>query len=298
MEKDLIIGNATNYEWDDIKYWINSIKKSGFSGDVILVASNISKETIDIVKQKGAVPFLYGKETPEGDYKLESNNIPHVARFFYMWNAIHSRKERYRYIITTDTRDVVFQKNPSEWIENNIGQKRLIASSEGMRYKNEPWGNQNLLDAFGPFFHNALKDELIYNVGTVAGTHDYVESLMLMIFQLSVNRPIPIVDQATFNFIINTYPYIDDTLFTKNDDGWSIQLGTTIKSVESGSGDLGKIFGENTSKLIQYQMLYEDTHPVIEDNIIKNKEGIIFTIVHQYDRIPEIKEKIMELYGE
>ena len=31
--KDLIIGAYTNYNWDQIKYWVNSIEKSGFTGD-------------------------------------------------------------------------------------------------------------------------------------------------------------------------------------------------------------------------------------------------------------------------
>ena len=32
--KDIIIGGASNYSWNHLKYWINSIAKSGFTGDV------------------------------------------------------------------------------------------------------------------------------------------------------------------------------------------------------------------------------------------------------------------------
>ena len=41
--KDLIIGGASNYTWDQLKYWVNSIKLSGFKGDIVLVATNIKK---------------------------------------------------------------------------------------------------------------------------------------------------------------------------------------------------------------------------------------------------------------
>ena len=32
MKKDLIIGGASGYTWDQLKFWVNSIKKSGFTG--------------------------------------------------------------------------------------------------------------------------------------------------------------------------------------------------------------------------------------------------------------------------
>ena len=35
--KDLIIGASTNYDWDKLKYWINSINESGFEGDKALI---------------------------------------------------------------------------------------------------------------------------------------------------------------------------------------------------------------------------------------------------------------------
>ena len=47
MAKDLIIGGASNYNWDQLKYWVNSIKQTGFKGDIVLVATNMSGETVN-----------------------------------------------------------------------------------------------------------------------------------------------------------------------------------------------------------------------------------------------------------
>ena len=33
----------------------------------------------------------------------------------------------------------------------------LVFASESMLYKDEPWGNQNLLDTFGGYIHENLK---------------------------------------------------------------------------------------------------------------------------------------------
>jgi len=44
--KDLIVGCATNYDWSKLKYWINSINESGFTGNKFLVLMNCDKDTV------------------------------------------------------------------------------------------------------------------------------------------------------------------------------------------------------------------------------------------------------------
>lgn len=297
--KDLIIGGASNYTWDDLKYWINSIRNSGFKGDVALVGTNMTKATIDKLTAEGILLNLYGTQKENGDVIAPSNNAPHVERFFYLWNYLHTTKEQYRYVITTDTRDVIFQSNPSAWLEENLKMYPLVCSSEGMRYKNEPWGNQNLLEAFGPYFHNLIKDQYIYNVGVLAGEFSHIKGLLSFIFHMSVNRPIPVVDQAVFNMIINTEPWKLDTYFTHMSDGWTVNLGTTYEAVKAGSGDLGLNLGKDPTGLIKYQMLFEDKQPYIGENgVVYTSDSKPFVVVHQYDRIPTLKVKIQKLYGE
>lgn len=291
MAKDIIIGGASNYSWEHLKYWVNSIAKSGFTGDVILIATNITKETIDKLSERGVKVSLYGKRQEDGSFKADSKGAPHVERFFYIWNTLNQlNKNEYRYVITTDTRDVVFGKNPSDWLRANLKHKMLVCSSEGLKYEDEPWGNQNLLETFGPFFHNILKGNIIYNVGTIAGEFDYVKDLLLMIFQMSINRPIPIVDQAVFNFLIQQEPYKDVIHKAANKDRWAVQLGTSLAAVKSGHGDIGKICQQNPTELISYQMKYTDDQPDVDN--------LDFTIIHQYDRVNGLKDKIEKLYGD
>jgi hypothetical protein len=207
--KDLIIGGASNYTWNQLKHWVNSIKKSGFQGDVVLVATNISKETIDKLTDEGVKLELYGVMQEDGSVKAHGNGAPHVERFFYIWNYLNNTMGQYDFVITTDTRDVVFQSNPTAWIDEMIfaGRESIIVSSEGMRYEDEPWNSQNLDQAFGPFFHRHYKEMVINNVGILAGETEYVRDLLFMIFQMSVNRPIPIVDQVVFNVILQQKPF-------------------------------------------------------------------------------------------
>lgn len=297
--KDIIIGGATNYDWNKMQYWIRSIQKSGFTGDIVIVATNITGETVKKLKDNNIIIQAYGKPTEDGGFVYDSKNAPHVERFIYIWDYLEKNKDNYRYAIVTDTRDVVFQKNPSEWMDSNLGlTKTLIASSEGLAYKHEPWGDKNLLDTFGSYLYDRYKDRLIHNVGTIAGTAYEVTDLVLLLFQLSINRPISVVDQAVYNFIINLEQFVHEIKFTTNADDWAVQLGTSQAAIEAGAGDIGQMVKVNKDLLEDYKEVYQDVQPVIDNHLVKNPSGDEYCIVHQWDRIPQLKKHIEEYYGD
>jgi hypothetical protein len=301
MKKDLIIGGASNYTWDQLKYWVNSIKRSGFTGDIVLCATNMSKATIDKLQSEGVILELYGKMQEDGSIKANSNGAPHVERFFYMWNWLNQNGDNYDYVIATDTRDVVFQTNPSAWIEENLTLERytMISSSEGLRYEDEPWGNTNLLQAFGPYFHNLYKSAIINNVGVIAGESLYVRDMFFMIFQMSINRPIPIVDQAVYNVLLQQKPFKKIMKQTYNSDAWAIQLGTTLEAVKFGFGDIGQSVLQDPRNLDSYMTKYFDFQPQINDEgYVVSDNNTKYVIVHQYDRTPAWMNKIMEKYND
>ena len=299
MAKDLIIGGASNYNWDQLKYWVNSIKKTGFKGDIVLVATNMSADTVNKLVEEDVKVYAYGQRTKDGGIAKTENNIPpHVERFIFIWDYLRKNKDTYRFVTVTDTRDVIFQKDPTEYLEKNLmcGAATIVCASEGLSYKDEPWGSKNLLDTFGPLVYDELKDNEIYNVGTIAGFYDGVKDLLLQIFFQSVNRPIPIVDQAVFNFIISLAIYELDVVKTSNESGWAVQLGTTLEAVKAGAGDIGQIIRQDPSKLDEYIKVYKDTQPIIKDDLVTN-DYTPFTIVHQWDRVPAIKEIVERKYG-
>ena len=290
---ECVIGCASNYTWNELKYWVNSLNKTNFMGDVVIVGNNISQETIDKLSEKGV--------TVSPALSNARNLPPNVARFLMIWEYLKTCGKTYDRVLTTDTKDVIFQANPSfdmmRWFDANPN-RNLIVSSEGLLYKDEPWGNLNIQQAFGNTIHAILANQLIYNVGVIAGRHEAIESLMLMIYQMSINRPIPIVDQAVFNFLLSQEPYRKSTYFSTNEDAWAIQLGTTYEAVKSGAGDLGMIASRDPSSLIGYQLTYKDGQPIIDGDTVRNKDGQVFTVVHQWDRVPKLKDAIMKKYGD
>lgn len=299
MAKDLIIGGAAGYNWDQLKYWVNSINKTGFKGDIVIVATDMSGETVKKLVENNVKVYAYGKRSEDGGIQKSANGIPpHVERFIFIWDYLRNNKGEYRFVTVTDTRDVIFQKDPVEYLERNLlyGSASMVCASEGLAYKDEPWGSKNLLDTFGPMVYDELKDNLIYNVGTIAGLCDEVRDLLLQIFFQSVNRPIPIVDQAVFNFIISMSAYDLEFIRANNGSGWAAQLGTTQAAIEAGAGDIGMIVKQDPSKLEEYIKVYQDVQPEIKDGYVSTGH-VNFTIVHQWDRVPAIKELVMKNYA-
>jgi hypothetical protein len=246
-----------------------------------MVAFNISFDTIEKLVLAGFEVILPGKKDEENRRYVYQSSLPvHVERFIHIYN--HLLKNEYRYVITTDVKDVVFQKNPITFLEENLDDKNLMFASESMYYKDEPWGNQNLIETFGPFFHDIFKENVIFNVGVLAGRSICMRDLAANIFVMSINRPIPIVDQSTFNFMIAQHPYITTSKYMTSESGWAAQLGTTV----------------DPSKKAQFGPLLLERIPFnLNGNVVTSKEKV-FTIVHQYDRIPEWRKIIEKKYSE
>lgn len=292
MVKDLIIGGASNYTWAQLKNWVNSIKACGFLGDIVITSTSMSSETIKKLNSENIQLLLIGKLDAQGNLRSNNQLAPHVERFLHIYHYLHSTTTSYRYVITTDTRDVVFQSNPSNWLENNLGKNKLICASEGLRYKDEPWSNNNLQETFGEYCYNIYKNEIIYNVGTIAGEFEYLKDFLFILFQMSINRPIPIVDQAVFNVLINNEPFKSIIYKSTHEDAWAVQLGTTSEAVLAGSGDIGIKVKQQPDLYNKYKSDYLEPPIMVYDNKVLNHKKIPFVIVHQYDRIPDLAKVI------
>ena len=276
---DLIIGCSTNYDWSKLKYWINSINKSGFKGEKVMLLMNCDKDTVQKIHDAGFSVIGFRQDN-EGNLVYQSSIPVHVERFLHIHNFLKDKD--YRYVITTDVKDVVFQKNPSTWLENNLTDKEdLVFSSESIKYKDEPWGRENLTQCYGQGIYEDFKNNTIFNVGVLAGRGYAMRDLVLQLFLNCINRPIPIVDQAVFNVMISRHPYLERSMYTVSEDAWACQLGTTA----------------DPSKLDSFKPFLLEPLPKLEGDKVVTSEGIEYTIVHQYDRVPEMKSYFDEKYS-
>jgi hypothetical protein len=242
---------------------------------------NCDKDTAQKVTDAGFSIIAFNQDA-DGNLTYQSQLMVHVERFIHIYKLLKSTD--YRYVITTDVKDVIFQKNPVQWLEENLpeGHEDLVFSSESIKYKDEPWGRQNITECYGQGIYEDFKNNTIFNVGVLAGRGHAMRDLTLQLFLNSLNRPIPIVDQAVFNIMVSRHPYVKTSMYMKSEDGWACQLGTTA----------------DPSKIDSFRPFLLEPSPKLEGDKVVTSEGIEYTIVHQYDRVPEWKKVIEEKYDD
>lgn len=270
-KKNLIISAFTGYNFEHLKPYVRSIDKYAPDADKVMVIGHTELATRVHLMNMG--------------WRLEElpnfAQIPiHVLRFLPMYAFLQEHPNEYDLVISTDVKDVVFQRDPFQWLENNLGDKKLVAGSEALKYCDEPWGNENLHDTYGNYVHEIMKDCTIYNVGTLGGRAEYMRDLFLNLFYNSISRPIPIVDQAVFNFMIQTYPVRDSVMFAEQRHAWACQAGTVA----------------DPKKMPQFRPNLLEPEPIWRDGKVYTSEQQEFVIVHQYDRVPEWRQSITEQY--
>ena len=208
-KKNLIIGGCTYYGINQLKPWVLSVLETMPDADKVLCVGNITHQTRIWLNDLGFTLI---------DMPTDTNIPVHVLRFLSIHNFLKDNYLNYNYVVTTDVKDVIFQSDPFEFLTSSDSTINIIAGSESIAYQDEPWGDDNLKSAYGPYVYEMYKDKIIYNVGTIGGQSEYVKDLIFNIFTNAINRPIPIVDQAVFNVLIASvlppFPTISGFSFT------------------------------------------------------------------------------------
>ena len=286
---DLLFGAADNYTWSQIKPWAKSIRDSGFDGKVVLLVYRGDMDTIVAECSELDIEVLNASYDNWG--KLIDHNAGgrdtqcHQMRFFHMWQYLDETiVQKYDNIIATDVRDVIFQRNPSEWLLANItiglmaGGPRIVAPSEGIAYANEAWGADNLKNGFGPYVERDMQSAEIFNVGTIAGEAYDMKALSLVLFSMGEGRFIP-NDQSGFNMLV--HGELLKTLRVDHDEGWACQCGTMA----------------DHEKIEAFRPHLLSPEPVFDtDGYAFTSTGEKFYLLHQWDRVPEINRIVSERY--
>lgn len=286
MATDIIISAVSGYGYDKIKHWANSIKQTGFSGKIVVVCFNILDETLQEMTANGIEVYLASPNRNKENNGFEfaenfSFQTPMYRHYFY-WDYLSKQKEEdIRYVISTDISDVVFQLNPSTWLENNLGDKKLNYGCEGLLYKHEAWGDDNMFQCF-PYLINYMRDRPIYNAGSMAGEFKTVRDFSLNVFLAIANSKNPTPDQAGVNVMLSLEPYKSITKFNDHDDNWACECGTTV----------------DPNKMSTYRPHLLNPEPVFDGEYVYTSKGEKYVMVHQYNRVPAWKDKIEKKYDQ
>lgn len=283
---DVVVGCISGLSFEQIAPWVCSLDACGFRGRRVVIHYRVDSQTIAELKRRGYETYDASCLHSAGNRILKKNSEHDdisVNRFYYIWYFLSqvAVTPDARYLMAIDVRDVVFQKNPSLWLEQNLGQKRLVVGCESLHYENEPWGAHNFQECYGPYIWKAYRRNLIYNCGTIAGEFRTMIDLCLQVYLLSPGGRVLYADQQALNLLLGSAVYREITCFASSEDGWACQAGT----------------------IADPQRLEKNRHhlicpaPSFDGEFVRTAAGEVFTLVHQYDRVPEWDMPLKKKYG-
>eukprot|EP00727_Mastigamoeba_balamuthi_P004662 m51a1_g14194 hypothetical protein (389) ;mRNA; r:110075-111345 len=256
--KDLFITYAAGYHVEHLCPTLRSLVESGFAGDVVLLVGKLQGSVEQFRQWMAPHPQIRVVEAPEDaaddvyfDRSVRRDIVLTRFHAMYRFLAAASRVERrnpcsadprahwcgvdritynYRYVISTDIRDVIFQVNPSLFLEKHLGRSRelygqeldLVVSSEGSVVDSRQWTKGNQGTCTPHYYNTGGHKELYYNAGQMAGTQAAIMSLMRSIYEEQKYHDVPSCDQAALNQIIHADPWTRQrTLFSSACSGWT-----------------------------------------------------------------------------
>jgi len=262
--KYTIISAIGYYEIKDINNFIISINNSGFNGNKIMfLYDGVNSET----KQ-----FLFNNGWVTIESSLIEGTILNNQRFIDVANNLDNIDADV--ILFLDARDIIFQKNPVEWLDKNmVG--NILVTSESLKFKDDDWATE-----IGSYFPNKwelIKNSEIYNAGVIVGKKDHIKNLFSLIYNTvaesdKLHEP---ADQFIFNTLLRNENY--KTQFIKQQDGFAIHMAIKFKYSEPYH------FTEKMGKML-------------DNGNVVNDIGDMFFIVHQYDRNKILKNLIDNNY--
>lgn len=207
--KTIIVGAIDNYAWKNIEVWWKSLVLTGFNGEIHLLVYRATPETIEL---------LTGLGIHIHRYELMAEQVV-VGRFKDLCTLCNSFNNE-DWVLFTDVGDIVFQKDPSKFLQACDGFS-YVFTSEGILFDDNSWTKQNLISSM-PNYYEVLKNALVYNAGCIAAKAKKMANLADMIYQWAIStKNAKSHDQVIMNILIRITEEIrTQSLFTGPLDGW------------------------------------------------------------------------------
>ncbi|MCK5624956.1 hypothetical protein KAI04_03890 [Candidatus Pacearchaeota archaeon] len=207
---NLVMGVAVNYDWNQIKPFIVSLRKYYKDDVVLFISSNANEEMMEKLKQYKIKTIIHDMQ---GIYK--------IVKMRYFLYKDYLQKNKYDKVIITGARDVLFQKEPFEFDEG----LHFFEEDSRMTIGKCPYNSSWIREIFGEELLKKYTDKFIYNADVSMGTYkDIVIYIDLMCKYFNKFSSKKIIDQGLHNYLI--YEKLIDNFTTyKNEEGIVITIG-------------------------------------------------------------------------
>lgn len=267
--KDLLLGAAANYTAAMMRNLIRSFRAFNKDADIVLL--------VDAAARSSMAPEFPDVQFVDFNHRSYGTNAPHNARFFAKHEFL-MRNPYYRNVLLPDTRDTVFQADPFE----NFPEDALYCVQEDTHVTigEEPYTSGWVRQIYGESRLAEVSARPVVCAGTIIGSASRIVALIqaMCVEMRSANPQLfqnMYMDQGVLNHICYA-PMAADLNITLMPNG--MHTGTVGMSV---TGD-GKPRDSVEIDLERAQVVVRGLRP---------------TLLHQYDRCPQISGMFSTIYG-
>lgn len=243
----VIIGTAFNYSYQHIELFLQSLN-SVYDGKVVL----FSNSKIKIPNTRIDVVFEYWN--PERDKSRLPVAFNDVINFrHYLYHDFLKRNKAIDAVMLSDVRDVVFQADPFDILNDKITVAVEDNTIEGCAI-NANW----MKSIFGEAYYTTVAKQKIICAGTTIGTYQsilsYEEEMMALLEKwhngLDIGDKNMVIDQAIHNYWCREKK--DAIIFSDNETGSILTMGHTQKFSFNREGQVINSLGNPYSVIHQF----------------------------------------------
>jgi hypothetical protein len=254
----LVLGAAVGFRPEQVRIFVESLRASGYSGDIVMLIGLTDFALAEYLRSHGVIPKRIW-------FIRRFHGPIHAYRFQLFANYLHKHRQRYDEVLISDVRDVAFQAHPFDGITSTA--VHYFLEGDMRTIGNEPT-NMVYVRLFLPEHDvERLKPHRISCCGVVLG------GMMEMTAYLArMNADLAAVPLKVRRKIGA------DTAFHN-------RIGHLTK-------DVPVIMVENNVHVATMGIEPVSAYRIDSDNAIRTVDGALPAILHQYDRIPEIKAPV------
>ncbi|WP_046243185.1 hypothetical protein [Hymenobacter terrenus] len=277
MKPNLILGISDNYNYFHLARFFESLFKTPFTGKVVLFAGpNTGPNTLSKLRSLGIEviryqnQFTYISDPHPDNFKALPNPI-HIYNFrhFLYYDYILKEEAKFVNVLLTDTRDVVFQKDPFDFPITDALHVAMESREKiiGQCHYNSTW----MRNGYGQPKLDELGDKIVSCAGTTLGPIAHIKRYLhtLLTDIITLNDAYDCADQAVHNKLLYAGA-IQPVRQLFNDDTPILTVGHEFAFQHDAEGYL--LDGRNRRANIIHQY---DRHPnllkIIDDQIFPNK---------------------------
>lgn len=264
------ISNKIKEHKSKIKVWSESFRKYS-DGEVILIAANSDDEDIRVCQE---LNITYHSVDVGDPWYINNKRLHYIAQFL--------KNSDIDVFLSTDVFDVLFQSNPFDKFD--LENYDLFVSNEGIMLREEPWNTDVINKCFPGEIGHCINNEITCS-GVIGGKREPLMHLfekMHLMCEYAVNGH-NVRDQAAL-IIMMAKGLVDKLKVFSIDDGWAMHCQS------SGPTQFFESWGLKRNLESRYGV------PKFIDGKVYTGDDKLFDIVHQFNRVPEWHQILIEEY--